>query len=69
MPVNLYSAEQVRELDRLAIEDHWLFAGYILMQRAAHFSYDVLKQRWPEAQSIRVVCGGGNNAGDGYRLG
>jgi NAD(P)H-hydrate epimerase len=67
LPVNLYSAGQVRELDRIAIEELGI-AGYILMQRAATFSYAVLKQCWPEAQSIGVVCGGGNNAGDGYLL-
>jgi len=67
LPVNLYSAEQVRELDRIAIEDFDI-PGYSLMQRAALFSYEKLKEKWPEAQSITVLCGGGNNAGDGYVL-
>lgn len=67
LPVNLYTAGQVRELDRLAIEEHGI-PGYSLMQRAARFSYDVLKQHWPDANTIAVVCGGGNNAGDGYVL-
>jgi len=67
LPVNLYTAEQVRELDRLAIEEHGV-TGYSLMQHAARFSYDVLKQHWPDANNIAVVCGGGNNAGDGYVL-
>lgn len=67
LPVKLYSAGQVRELDRIAIEELGI-AGYSLMQRAARFSYAVLKENWPEAQSITVVCGGGNNAGDGYLL-
>ncbi len=65
LPVNLYSAGQVRELDRIAIEELGI-AGYTLMQRAARFSYAALTQNWPEARSIAVVCGGGNNAGDGY---
>ena len=67
LPVNLFTAEQVRELDRLAIEDHAI-PGYSLMQRAARYSYDVLKQHWPDANTIAVVCGSGNNAGDGYVL-
>lgn len=67
LPVNLFTAAQVRELDRLAIEEHGI-SGYSLMQRAARFSYDVLKQQWPDAKNIAVVCGGGNNAGDGYIL-
>lgn len=67
LPVNLFTAAQVRELDRLAIEEHGI-SGYTLMQRAALFSYEVLKQHWPDANNIAVVCGGGNNAGDGYVL-
>lgn len=67
LPVNLYSAEQVRELDRIAIED-FKISGYTLMHRAALFSYQQLKEKWPEAKSITVICGGGNNAGDGYVL-
>lgn len=67
LPAKLYTAEQVRELDRLAIEEHGI-SGYTLMQRAARFSYEVLKQHWSDANNIAVVCGGGNNAGDGYVL-
>ena len=67
LPVNLYSAEQVRELDRIAIEGFDIL-GYTLMHRAALFSYQKLKEKWPEAQSITIICGGGNNAGDGYVL-
>lgn len=67
LPDCLYSAEQVRELDRIAIEDLGI-PGYTLMQRAAKFSYAVLKAHWPDAKSILVICGAGNNAGDGYVL-
>ena len=63
MPVKLYSAEQVRELDRIAIEEYKIL-GYTLMHRAALFSYQKLKEKWPDAKSITVICGGGNNAGD-----
>jgi NAD(P)H-hydrate epimerase len=67
LPVELYSAEQVRELDRIAIEEFDIL-GYTLMHRAATYSYQTLKQKWPNAKSITVLCGGGNNAGDGYVL-
>lgn len=67
LPVKLYSAEQVRELDRIAIEKFDIL-GYTLMHRAAVFSFQQLKTKWPEAKSITVLCGGGNNAGDGYVL-
>ncbi|TVS11036.1 MAG: NAD(P)H-hydrate dehydratase [Wenzhouxiangella sp.] len=61
----LYRAEQVRELDRLAIERHGI-AGYELMNRAGRAAFQTLRARWPEARRITVCCGGGNNGGDGY---
>lgn len=63
--LRLYRAKQVRELDRLAIEEHGI-PGYELMQRAGQAAFDALRQRWPQARSITVCCGGGNNGGDGY---
>lgn len=61
----MYRAEQVRALDRLAIDNHGL-PGYVLMNRAGDAAFQTLRARWPEARAITVCCGGGNNAGDGY---
>jgi len=61
----LYTAEQVRELDRLAIEEARI-PGYTLMSRAGEACWQCLGARWPAARSIVVVCGTGNNGGDGY---
>ncbi len=61
----LYSAAQVRELDRRAI-DHHEIPGYELMQRAGGACWAEIQRRWPAARQIAVVCGGGNNGGDGY---
>ncbi len=67
LPLTLYSAAQVRELDRLAIEEHGI-PGFTLMQRAARAAYQLLRQQWPQAQRLLVLCGAGNNGGDGYLL-
>ncbi len=64
---SLYTAAQVRELDRIIIEK-FSISGYELMQRAGSFSYSVLNKYFPRAFSIYVFCGRGNNAGDGYVL-
>lgn len=61
----MYSAAQVRELDRRAIEQHGI-PGYTLMQRAGAACWQEIQRRWPAAQRIAVVCGNGNNGGDGY---
>ena len=39
----LYSAAQMRELDRVVIEEFGV-SGYELMQRAGRFSYKTLKK-------------------------
>lgn len=65
LPINLYRAENVREIDRLAIEEHGI-DGFELMQKAARFTFHLLNKLWPETKSLLVICGAGNNAGDGY---
>lgn len=64
---SIYRVAQVRELDRRAIQEQGIL-GYTLMTRAATAALRKLRARWPRAQRIRVVCGAGNNAGDGYVL-
>jgi hydroxyethylthiazole kinase-like uncharacterized protein yjeF len=66
-PRLLYTAAQVRELDRIAIEDHGV-DGYVLMCRAGAAAFNLLRARWPHARVIKVFCGSGNNGGDGYVL-
>jgi NAD(P)H-hydrate epimerase len=38
------------------------------MKRAGEGALRYLRQRWPMSHRIVIVCGGGNNAGDGYVL-
>jgi hydroxyethylthiazole kinase-like uncharacterized protein yjeF len=63
----LYTAAQVRELDRTAIEEAGI-PGYTLMSRAGKASWEILQVDWPEARHILIACGTGNNGGDGYVL-
>ena len=65
LPANVYSVASVREMDRAAIEDHGI-PGYTLMTRAGAAAVEAGQQRFPEAQRWQIVCGAGNNAGDGY---
>jgi NAD(P)H-hydrate epimerase len=63
----LYTVAQVRELDRRAIATLGISA-HVLMQRAAAAAWRCLRARWPNARRIVVLCGSGNNGGDGYLL-
>ena len=65
LPIKLYRAVQIRELERIAIEEYGI-ASFDLMSRAGQATFQVLKKQYPDAQSIAVFCGSGNNAGDGY---
>ena len=61
----VYRPEDVRELDRIAIEEQGI-PGYELMQRAGQATCAAIIERYPAARSWLVLCGAGNNAGDGY---
>ena len=65
LPYALYTAQQVRHFDQLAI-GHYGIPGAELMQRAGQTAFDTLCKRWPQASRITVVTGSGNNAGDGF---
>jgi len=65
LPSTLYRAEHVRALDRIAIEDAGI-PGIELMERAGKAAFDALRRHWPRARRIGVVCGAGNNGGDGF---
>jgi hydroxyethylthiazole kinase-like uncharacterized protein yjeF len=65
LPIKLYRAAQVRELDRVAIQERGI-PGFELMSRAGREVFERLKKYWPDALSVAVFCGSGNNAGDGY---
>ncbi|MGA9852691.1 MAG: NAD(P)H-hydrate dehydratase [Gammaproteobacteria bacterium] len=66
LPEALYSAAQMRELDQRAVACG--IAIEELMARAGAAAWKALENRWPQARHIAVLCGSGNNAGDGYVL-
>jgi len=60
-----YSAKQVLENEARVAQNQQL-ALYQLMERAGSAAFETLQQHWPNAQSILVLCGKGNNGGDGF---
>ncbi len=61
----LYTVEQIRELEKIAIEKFGISVN-VLMERAGKGAFQVLRKQWPQAKNVTVVCGKGNNGGDGY---
>jgi NAD(P)H-hydrate epimerase len=59
---------QVREIDRRAIEEYHI-PGIVLMENAARSLADVVPAMLDNpAGVVSIVCGGGNNGGDGFAL-
>lgn len=63
--VPVLSAEQMRAADRRSIDEIGL-PGCVLMENAGAAVARVIRDRWPTARRIAVLCGRGNNGGDGF---
>jgi len=61
----LYQTKAIQELEKTAVEECSISID-ALMQRAGEAAFRILREEWPDANNIVVLCGKGNNAGDGY---
>jgi NAD(P)H-hydrate epimerase len=59
------SREQARKFDAECIEQRRI-PGLVLMENAGRGACEVMLQRYELATEFLVVCGAGNNAGDGF---
>lgn len=63
---SIYLQSQIRELESLAMS--YGISSDEMMSRAGHAAFMTLKHHWPSAKTVLIVCGSGNNGGDGYVL-
>lgn len=64
-PCFQYSNDGMREADRHTIEDLGV-PGLVLMENAATGVVDAIREDFPEARRVLILCGRGNNGGDGF---
>ncbi len=61
--MKIVTADEMREIDRLTIEDYGI-PGFVLMERAGLAVASRVRELFP-SKKVVVLCGGGNNGGDG----
>ncbi len=64
MEIRPLSREEVRSVDRIAIEEFGI-SGIVLMENAGAGAARLIDELEPDGEIV-VLCGKGNNAGDGY---
>jgi len=67
-PDKALTREQIRRIDRLAIEEYGV-PGIVLMENAGRNAARVIRRELlpaPTGGSVAIVCGSGNNGGDGF---
>jgi len=67
LPHNVYTAALISELECHVVEQSGI-AGEKLMEKAGRVAFETLLLKWPQAKKLIVLCGSGNNGGDGYVL-
>ncbi len=65
LPRTLYRTDQVKELERIAINEYGI-SSFNLMTKAGYEVFQCVTGKWPNAGAVAVFCGSGNNGGDGY---
>jgi len=62
--LELLTAEEMGRADRLTIQDG--IKGAVLMENAGRAVADEVSRGFPDAETVMVLCGPGNNGGDGF---
>ncbi|TWU49761.1 NAD(P)H-hydrate epimerase [Rubripirellula reticaptiva] len=64
MSISPLTRDQVRRVDEVAIRDYGLL-GVVLMENAGRGAAEIINRLAPQGP-IAILCGKGNNGGDGY---
>lgn len=65
LPKYAYSGNEVKKNEAIVAQKEKV-SMYQLMELAGQSSFSLANKLWPKARSILIVCGRGNNAGDGF---
>ena len=65
--IPVLTADEMRRADRLTIEEVGL-PGAVLMENAGAAVAASIQAHYPDAQRAVILCGRGNNGGDGFLI-
>lgn len=65
LPDKLYTVNSVVQIEQIVINQYGIPA-YELMKRAGKAVFEIISTNYSDCKNILIVCGAGNNAGDGY---
>ncbi|MCU5773616.1 bifunctional ADP-dependent NAD(P)H-hydrate dehydratase/NAD(P)H-hydrate epimerase [Erwiniaceae bacterium BAC15a-03b] len=65
LPHSVWPAQALSQLE-ISAADTLGITLFELMQRAGGAAFEHIRRRWPAAQHWLILCGHGNNGGDGY---
>lgn len=63
--MKISTREIVRNIDNTTIKSYGI-PGLILMENAGRAVSNVILSEFPKVKSVGIICGGGNNGGDGF---
>lgn len=66
--MKILGSEEKRRLDARAVDELGM-PSMVLMENAARGVADVVSERWPPWSRVCILCGPGNNGGDGFAVG
>src|SRR5476649_3004977 len=67
LPHSVFSADWLRQVESQAAQETGI-SLFTLMQRAAAAAFHLARSAFPTARHWLVLCGHGNNGGDGYEV-
>jgi len=60
----ILSCKNHRDLDKKTIKK--FISGYTLMENAGKVIFKIIKKKFKKQKKIKILCGPGNNGGDGF---
>ncbi|GMU51157.1 MAG: bifunctional NAD(P)H-hydrate repair enzyme Nnr [Candidatus Xenobia bacterium] len=65
--MRVVTGQEMAQIDRHTITELGL-PGLVLMENAGRAVYRAARREWPQARTFSILCGPGNNGGDGFVL-